>query len=107
MLPRSLTVVLERNMEWVGTVETEPHEVAWAHEAVFFVRVLEGESNGCAVNVQISPDGLHWVDEGSSLEMPPTGGVAFCRVSHFGDWLRVKAEVARPVRVVITLSLKE
>ena len=38
---QSHTAVLERNVVWAGSFETEPYEAAWASEAVFFVRTLE------------------------------------------------------------------
>lgn len=92
MIRQSFTVVLERNITWSGTVATEPYEAAWASEAIFFVRVLAmaGSATTAGCNVQISPDGLHWADEGSVLELPARAdAVSFVRVGHFGGWLRL------------------
>ncbi len=38
-MKQSHTTVLERNTEWSGRFETEPYEVGWASEAIFFARV--------------------------------------------------------------------
>lgn len=59
--------------------------------------------------VQISPDGMHWCDEGATLTLPTATGVVFCRVSHFGGWLRLVGEVpaGASVKVIVYLVLKE
>jgi hypothetical protein len=60
--------------------------------------------------VQISPDGIHWVDEGSVFELPQaTGGVGFARVTQFGGYLRLRASLpmGAKLRVVAALTLKE
>ena len=61
-------------------------------------------------NVQISPDGINWVDEGSAFA-PITGEtLQFVRVMHFGGWLRLVGEVAGDgarFNVMIHLVLKE
>lgn len=108
---QSYTAVIERNEVWQGDFTTEPYEVAWAQEAIFFVRALEAEGTVAAMpaRVQISPDGIHWCDEGEILLLPTEPGITFCRVRHFGGWLRLAGQlpaVAR-LKVIVYLALKE
>lgn len=99
----SHTAVVERNQRWEGDFATEPYEVGWSREAIFFVRILRVEAanspsrTDVELQVQISPDGIHWCDEGSrvnfvvqehDLDKP-----AFVRVSHYGGWLRLVGTV--------------
>lgn len=89
---QSHTAVVARNERWSGAVETEPYEVAWASEAVWFLRVLEPVEGppGGVLRVQVSPDGLYWCDEGSTLELPSDPDVpTFVRIERFGGWLRL------------------
>jgi hypothetical protein len=105
----SYTVVLERNTVWEGDFATEPYEGGWASKAVFFVRVLAAGYAALA-RVQISPDGIHWCDEGTTLTLPAdTDAVAFCRVSHFGGWLRLVGSIPPGLQstALVYLSLKE
>lgn len=111
MLRQSHTAVVERNQCWEGAFATEPWEAAWASEAVFFVRVLEssGSAVAAAARVQLSPDGMHWCDEGSALVLPDQAGeLSFCRVRHFGGWLRLVGELPadRSLKVIVYLNLK-
>jgi hypothetical protein len=110
MLRRSYTATLARGERWTGAVQTEPYECAWATEAIFFVRALAAKGPLAEARVQISPDGIHWVDEGTSMKLPKTkGAVAFARVRHFGGYLRLAAELPRgaSLTVVVALALKE
>lgn len=108
---QSLTTVLERNTEWQGDFATEPYETSWAGEAIFFVRVLsaEGVIDTTIARVQISPDGIHWCDEGSELNFPAENGVSCCRLSQFGGWLRIVGALPEgtAVKVIVYLALKE
>ena len=115
---RSATAVVERNVAWSGTFASEPWEAAWASEAVFFVRRLDtGPGEGAAGDapplltsrVQLSPDGMHWIDEGSHLTLAADQELAFVRVSRFGGWLRLAGEVTpgHEAKVILYLSLKE
>jgi hypothetical protein len=111
-LQRSHTATLARNELWEGEVATEPYEAGWAHEAIFFVRALEarGPLQGATAQVQISPDGIHWVDEGTTFSLPDrTGGLSFGRVAQFGTYLRVRTNVpdGAALRVIAALTLKE
>ena len=110
-LRRSYTAIVERNVLWSGKFSTEPYEAAWASEAIFFVRALDVTAGfeGRA-RVQISADGFHWVDEGSVFDLPAEkDAVTFCKVSHFGGWLRLsgRIEPGDGIKVLVSLVLKE
>jgi len=108
-LRRSHTAVVERNIIWSGRFETEPYEAAWATEAIFFVRILEGSGPVAIARVQISPDGMHWCDEGTTIELPAEGEVTFGRVSRFGTYLRIcgRLEEGDERKVIVYVMLKE
>ena len=111
MLRESQTAVVARNVLWEGAVKTEPYEAGWALEMVVFVRFLSlaGPSEGLDAFVQISPDGIHWVDEGTRLPLPASAGpVAFARLAHFGQFVRLRADLPEGVsaRVLVTLTGK-
>ncbi len=111
-LRRSATAVLERNTRWQGDVETEPWEVGWASEAIFFVRLLDRDAaaslGGTQFRVQLSPDGIEWIDEGSTL-LHNGESMMSIRVRHFGGWLRLAASIPpdQCLQVIVYLSLKE
>lgn len=110
-MKQSHTTVLERNTEWKGQFETEPYEAGWANEAIFFARVLEASAEyiDADAQVEISPDGIHWANEWSTLSIDAEGGTTYCRVSHFGNWLRLTGELpeGESVKVLVYLVLKE
>ena len=116
---QSHTAVVERNQRWEGDFATEPYEVGWSHEAIFFVRILRAEAanshNPIQVDltVQISPDGIHWYEERSGGRffifhhdnMPLL--LSFVRVSHYGGWLRLAGRVEQGrVWALVHLVLK-
>ena len=107
---QSYTAVIERNAEWQGIVATEPYECGWASEAIFYVRKLDshGDLRGVALRAQVSPDGMHWCDEGTSLVLT-SSDVDYCRLRHFGNWLRLGGQLPEGVRlrVLVALALKE
>ena len=107
---QSHTAVVERDVTWAGAFETEPYEAAWAREAVYFIRFMarEGDTARGSARVQISPDGMHWCDEGASVEFGGDADVVFVRVRHFGTYLRLTGEVPADasVRVLVYLTLK-
>ena len=112
MITQSYTAVLERNRIWSGEFATEPYEAAWAHEAIFFVRALDasGVPSDAQARVQISPDGIHWCDEGATVPLPrKPEEVTFAKVSHFGGWLRIAGQLPEggEIRVIAALALKE
>jgi hypothetical protein len=111
MIRESHNAVVARNEEWQGSIATEPYEVGWASEAIVFVLALrvQGAAGGIEARVQISPDGIRWADEGARFKLPARAGeVTFARVAHFGNWLRVVAELPEGVCMhsVVTISLK-
>jgi hypothetical protein len=112
MIRQAYTAAVERNRVWNGAFATEPYETAWASQALFFVRALEATSvpSEITARVQISPDGIHWCDEGSLLNLPTQPDqVTFCRVNQFGGWLRLVGELPAPaqLQVIVYLALKE
>lgn len=113
MIRQSYTAIIERNQAWSGPFSTEPYEVAWAGEAIFFIRALalSGRAAGAPVEarVQISPDGMHWCDEGTTVVLPDERDkLTYCRVRHFGGWLRLAGELpsGATITVIVYLSLK-
>lgn len=107
-VPMSYTAVVERDRTWKGAFASEPYEVAWAHEAIFFVRALSVNLSGAVVEarVQISPDGMHWSDEGSRFGLPSAADeVTFVKVNHFGGWLRIVGEVPAELEITVLLYL--
>ena len=112
LLRNAYTAVLARGDVWAGEVHTEPYEAAWAAEAVFFVHVMEvtqGSAGHAVARVQISPDGLRWVDEGAQMRIEARRDVlSFARVNNFGGWLRLSVIVpdGAGIKVVATLALK-
>jgi predicted lipoprotein len=115
LMRNAYTAVIARGEWWEGTLQTEPYEAAWAAEALFFVRVMQtgGDAHvgaaSAVARVQISPDGMHWIDEGGSMRIAALAdALAFVRVREFGGWLRLAVEVPAGSRlqVVATLALK-
>lgn len=110
MVPENTTAILARNEAWSGEAASEPYEVGWAREAVVFVRALKPPVGTMPkARVEISPDGMHWLSEGTVFELPTTkDAVTAARVSHFGNWLRVAAQLdeGAATTVLVTLHLK-
>jgi len=106
-LRESYTAVLLRAERVADAMVTEPYEAGWANEAIAFATAVDG-STPVVFSVQISPDGMHWLDEGASLDLAGDATVAFARIGHFGNWLRLRAEVpeGESRRVTVTLHLK-
>jgi len=111
MIRRSHTAIVERNVRWTGAFASEPYEAAWASEAVFFIRTLEPAKlhPKATARVQLSPDGMVWTDEGTTVPLSADPGVSFGRVRHFGGWLRLAGELRQgeTVTVIVYLVLKE
>jgi len=109
MLAGSALAVVARNETWSGTAATEPHECGWAREAVVFVRALKppvGLPPGAAARVEISPDGMHWVAEGTTVALPMREGeMRFARVAQFGGWLRLAAELPDGAAITVLVSI--
>ena len=67
------------------------------------------ESVQASLQVQISPDGINWIDHESSIEVPASG-FASIPVDRFGHWLRLlttRVSGDSPVTIRIYLELKE
>ena len=108
----SHTSAIELGTTWEGAFATEPQECAWATEALFFIRVLEG---GVAARGG-SPGG----DQPGRYPLVPRGHVAtvsppsrrqqaWARVREFGGWLRLTGSLPRGtnLQVLVHLVLKE
>ncbi len=111
MLAESYTAVIARGEDWVDGSTTEPYEASWAREAIIMLRTLESGTlaQGAKAHVQISLDGMRWVNEGTSLDIPTeVDGISMARLGHFGHYLRLKAEMPEGVTgfMLATLSLK-
>ena len=117
MIRENHTAVVARNERWSGSAATEPYEAGWATEAVIFVRALAIERGPEAVaevlpptaRVQISADGMRWIDEGTTFPLPQSTELDGCaRVIQFGNWLRVVADLPADVamKVLVTVHLK-
>lgn len=110
MLNESQTAVVARNERWTGKAACEPYEAGWAREAVIFVRALkDAKGTPGEARVEISPDGMRWLPEGATFRLPTrTDEMAVARVKHFGNWLRVAADLpdGAEVAVLVTLHLK-
>jgi hypothetical protein len=101
--------IVEFRRGFDGAIATHPYESGWADEAVFFVE-LEELSVGSTVRlaVQLSPDGLRWVDEGTVLELDQPDHV-MARLTNFGGFLRLAGEVtgtAHRCTMTVRLALK-
>lgn len=103
-----MQAVLERRNEHSQSFGTHPYETAWASEAIFFVKIHEVSGAGAEVKatVQVSPDGLDWVNEGTEAGPWTEAGVWFVRVRHFGGWLRLWCDVSgQEPRCTVTVHL--
>ncbi|WMS42248.1 hypothetical protein RDV64_19610 [Acuticoccus sp. MNP-M23] len=107
MLPENITAVVARNERWSGHAATEPYEAGWAREIIIFVRALKAPTGQPpAARVQISPDGIHWADEGSTLDLPSAAQpLAFVRVAHFGNFVRLAADFADGADAVVLVTI--
>jgi hypothetical protein len=110
MLPENITAIVGRNDRWSGRAASEPYECGWAREAIVFVRALKAPKGKQPVaRVEISPDGMRWLPEGTEAPMPAgKDGIIALRVKHFGNWLRVAADFADGAEstVLVTIHLK-
>ena len=108
---QSHTIALELGSRWEGSFSTEPVETHWASEAILFIRLLEGElPAGTTARVEISPDGIHWSDEGTKLPLPESSGpTTHVKIRDFGGWLRIAGRLPGGVSVPVIahLNLKE
>lgn len=81
------TTVVELRQHFEKTIETHPFECGWADEAIVFVEPHDAPSGDVVtLRVQLSPDGIRWIDEGTVLRVT---GHAMARLTHFGGFLRL------------------
>ena len=114
MLPASHLAVVTRNVSWTGPghVATEPHECGWAREAMIFVRALKlptWPGGPRKLSVEIGPDGLHWAEHGTTVDLPAMEGAMTCvAVERFGGWLRLAGtlEEGESITVLVSIHLK-
>lgn len=90
----SYTAVIERNTEIRDGFVSEGYECGWASEALLFLRVLDGDLAGASARIQISPDGMHWCDEGTSFPLASANPGCLCK----NPALRELAAVLHSVR---------
>lgn len=84
MMRQCVTAVVSRNEVWSGKAASEPYEGGWAGEAIVWLRCLgavKGKPGAAKARVQISPDGMRWVDEGTKLKFPPRRAPSRMRAS--------------------------
>jgi hypothetical protein len=105
---RSHTALLERNALLRGEFTTEPYEAGWASEARWFVRAL-ALSAGATLDIvpEISPDGLHWCEEGGPAAAVREPGLRSGTLRNFGQWIRLRCRASGEVRIHAYLVLKE
>lgn len=101
------TSVTDLRQSFSGSFDTFAYECGWAEEAIFFVTVEDPTPAGAEISlrVQLSADGIRWLDEGTTLQL--TGpGAGFVRLHHFGGFLRLAGEItgADP-RCLLTVRL--
>jgi hypothetical protein len=103
------TSVLERRETFTGDFACHPCEVAWAGEAIFFIRIEEISPDTLVrLRAQISADGINWIDEGGALPSLGAPGNTFLRLEKFGGWLRLAGSVeGASIVLTVHLSLKE
>ena len=108
---QSHSSAIELGTTWEGAFATEPQECAWAAEALFFIRVLEGSAPaGAVARVELSPDGIHWCPEGTEMRIPAEPEeTTSARVREFGGWLRLAGSLppGTSLQVLVHLVLKE
>jgi len=107
MLRESVTYVVARHETWQGACATEPVEAGWATEALFFVRALVQPTGELPqIRAQISADGMRWADEGTATSMPADkDSLGVLRVRHFGNWLRLVADLPEDAQCVVLVSV--
>lgn len=103
----SSVVELRQRFDADAGIHTHPYECGWANEAIFFVELHEpAEGTTVSLRVQLSADGIRWLDEGSVLEASDS---AFVRLTHFGGFLRLAGTATdrdgRPTAVTASVRL--
>lgn len=86
---------LEIKKYFSGSFQTHPYEAGWADEAIFFIMIehQNGEPEVSA-QVQISHDGVNWVNDGSIRQTFSGIGLHALKVDpNFGNYLRLDVAV--------------
>lgn len=102
------TSVLARRVHISDEFATLPYEAGWASEGLIFVQT-EGEHPELAVSVDVSPDGITWIERVGDVALSPGATIAEVPISNFGNWLRVRIRGARaeaPARVLVHAAMK-
>lgn len=102
---------VERRIVVIDDFASHPMEAGWASEAIFFLIIEEinGDNTILNASVQISADGINWIDEGATFSKINKPGHYFAKVSCFGNWLRVNANLQGlnpQIKVSVHLHLK-
>ena len=86
---------LEVNKFFSGSFQTHPYEAGWADEAMFFVMVERVSGAPLFTGqVQLSQDGVHWADDGSSPVSFSGEGLHIIKVHpNFGNYLRLSVNI--------------
>lgn len=102
------TVVLDRFKNFEGTYATEPYECGWADEAIAFFTVHELDAGSSVkVKIQISEDGIHWIDDGKELNGIEKEGYYLLKSdSNFGGWMRIVFVSTGKITITPSLALK-
>ena len=103
---RFYTTVLELHTNLSDGDATEPYECAWASEAIFFVEIEEEPQSPLFAVVQLSPDGIRWVDD-RAPQGPLENGMNAIKTDHFGGWLRLRFLGEGRTVATVRLVLKE
>lgn len=103
---------LEVKKTFDADFQTNPYEAGWASEAIFFITVesVSGNDPRLTAEVEISPDGINWVGEGTVSAPITHRGVHFVRARHFGNYLRLNCKITGEearFRLNIQIALKE
>lgn len=100
------TSVTDLRQEFRGSFETFPYECGWADEAIYFVTAEDQTPAGARIDlrVQLSSDGIRWLDEGTTLTLTGPGST-FARLTHFGGFLRL-AGTTTQCTLTVRLALK-
>lgn len=101
------TIIAVADAVWTGPFATPGQQVGGAMEAIVFVTALDANGQvAVPARLQISPDGQHWVDDGTSFVLPyRPGEVSFARARHFGAWLRVVGVLPEGATLQVSVTI--
>lgn len=101
---------VERRVKFKNEFTSHPMEAGWAGEAIFFL-IVEQIDEGTTLKAiaEISADGINWIAEGAAFPIIDKPGHYFCKVQHFGNWLRVSGKIIgsnTEIKASVQLHLK-